>query len=120
MGGHRGDFEVMRLGDGPIIAPDMDGRIGSNINGPSLIRVPDWVVSPLGRYYLYFADHNGTYLRLAFADRIEGPWWMHEPGVLDLADSGGFIDHIASPEIFIDAGARQLRLYFHGPVQPGG
>jgi hypothetical protein len=119
VGGQRGDFEVTRLGDGPIIAPDMDRRMGSNINGPSLIRVPDWVASPLGRYYLYFADHNGTYLRLAHADAVTGPWRIYEPGVLDLADSGGFIDHIASPEIFIDAGARKLRLYFHGPVRRG-
>jgi hypothetical protein len=40
----------------------MDDRMGSNINGPSLIRVPDWVPDPLGRYYLYFAHHHGTYI----------------------------------------------------------
>ena len=38
---------------------------------------------------------------------------MYEPGVLDLADSH-FIDHIASPDIFIDHDAKQIRLYFHG------
>lgn len=112
-------MRITRLGAGPIIVPDMDRRMGSNINGPSLIRVPDWVPSPLGRYYLYFADHNGSYIRLAFADGVEGPWRMHEAGVLDLGQSGGFIDHIASPEIFIDEGRRELRLYFHGPVSRG-
>ena len=54
-----------RLVDEPIIQPDMDSRMGSNIAGPSLIRVPSWVQNPLGRYYLYFADHQGTYIRLA-------------------------------------------------------
>lgn len=114
--GSSGAIRITRLGSGPIIVPDMDRRMGSNINGPSLIRVPEWVPAPLGRYYLYFADHHGSYIRLACADRIEGPWRMHEPGVLDLTESGGFIDHIASPEIFIDEGRRELRLYFHGPV----
>ena len=58
-----------RLSDVPVIYPHMDARMGSNINGPSLIRVPDWVENPLGRYYLYFADHRGSYIRLAVADR---------------------------------------------------
>ena len=51
---------VERLGDGPIISPDTHPSIGKNIQGPSLIRVPDWVENPLGRYYLYFADHKGS------------------------------------------------------------
>jgi hypothetical protein len=112
-------MQITRLGSGPVIVPDMDRRMGSNINGPSLIRVPDWVSVPLGRYYLYFADHNGSYIRLAVADRIEGPWRTHEPGVLDLGQSGGFIDHVASPEIFIDKERCEIRLYFHGPVSRG-
>ena len=32
---------VVRLADGPIIVPNMDGRMGSNIQGPSLICVPN-------------------------------------------------------------------------------
>ena len=39
--------------------------MGDNINGPSLIRVPNWVEGRLSRYYLYFADHKGAYIRLA-------------------------------------------------------
>ena len=56
---------VERLGSGPIITPEMDSRMGGNIQGPSLIKVPDWVENPLGKYYLYFADHRGTYIRMA-------------------------------------------------------
>ena len=53
---------ITRLGDGPIITPEMDDRMGGNIQGPSLIKVPTWVDNPLGKYYLYFADHRGTYI----------------------------------------------------------
>ena len=61
---------VARLSGEPIIRPHMDDRMGSNINGPSLIRVPGWVEKPLGRYYLYFAGHKGAYIRLACADAL--------------------------------------------------
>jgi hypothetical protein len=77
-------MKVDRFVSNPIIRPDMDGRMGDNINGPSLIRVPDWIADPLGRYYLYFAHHNGDYIRLASADDLAGSWTMHEPGVLPL------------------------------------
>ena len=78
------NIEIRRLLDDPIIYPDLDGGIGTNIQGPSLIEVPDWVPRPLGRYYLYFADHKGSYIRLAFADELDGPWSIHPPGALDL------------------------------------
>lgn len=80
-------FSVRRCASNPIVLPHMDARMGANVQGPSLIRVPDWVQSPLGRYYLYFADHKGSYIRLAVADAVEGPWRMHEPGALQLAQS---------------------------------
>lgn len=80
-------FRVERIGNGPIISPETDPSIGHNIQGPSLVRVPDWVVNRLGRYYLYFADHKGSYIRLAFADRLEGPWKIHPPGALSLTDT---------------------------------
>lgn len=80
-------MRVRRLGDGPIIGPGLDASIGENIQGPSLIRVPDWVARPLGRYYLYFADHKGSYIRLAYAEHVEGPWAVHRPGSLHLAGS---------------------------------
>lgn len=80
-----GAWSVRRLG--LIIRPEMDGRMGRNVQGPSMIRVPDWVEGALGRYYLYFADHKGSYIRLAHADAPEGPWRMHEAGSLDLRDS---------------------------------
>lgn len=59
-----------------------------SITHPTLIRVPDWVEDPLGRYYLYFAHHKGGYIRLAYADDILGPWRTYGGGALALADSG--------------------------------
>jgi hypothetical protein len=79
--------KVKRLGDQPIIVPHMDATMGANVQGPSLIRVPDWVPNPLGRYYLYFADHKGDYIRLAYADALMGPWQTHEPGSLHLHET---------------------------------
>jgi hypothetical protein len=34
-------MKITRLAQHPIIRPHMDDRMGDNINGPSLIRVPD-------------------------------------------------------------------------------
>ena len=80
-----GMWQARRIG--VIIRPEMDARMGRNVQGPSMIRVPDWVRGALGRYYLYFADHKGSYIRLAYAASPEGPWRMHEPGSLDLRES---------------------------------
>jgi acetyl esterase/lipase len=108
---------VQRLGTAPIIRPEMlPGAEGANINGPALIRIPAWVARPLGRYYLYFAHHQGRYIRLAYADRLEGPWTVHAPGVLRLEDAPPCVDHVASPDVIADEAGRRLRLYFHCPV----
>jgi len=81
------DFKIKRFKNNPIIYPKLDSSIGSNITGPSLIRVPSWIENPLGKYYLYFAGHKGTYIRLAFAEKLEGPWEIYGKGSLHLEDS---------------------------------
>lgn len=107
-------MRVTRLTDAPIIAPDLHPSIGENIQGPSLIRVPDWVDSPLGKYYLYFADHKGSYIRLAYADDLNGPWSVYAPGSLQLADSRFLTEPPdATPEA-VEAVAKQ-RLATRGP-----
>ena len=80
-------LRIERSLDHPIITPDSHPTIGKNIQGPSLIKVPDWVSNRLGRYYLYFADHKGAYIRLAYADDLLGPWRIHPAGSLHLRDS---------------------------------
>jgi hypothetical protein len=120
---------AVRLDTNPIIKPDMlKGDDGKNINGPSLINVPDWVKAPLGKYYLYFAHHEGKYIRLAYSDNINGPWKIYEKGTLRIEDcicnfkSESFspLKHIASPDIIIDSIKKEFVMYFHCPVYSGG
>lgn len=124
------NFTVTRLGDGPIITPGMDERMGGNIQGPSLIKVPDWVENPLGNYYLYFADHRGIYIRMAYADELTGPWTVYTPGSLTLEDSffpatcppcsqapgstAPLYAHIASPDVHVREDLQQIVMYYHG------
>jgi len=70
-----GSILVRRFG--PLITPESHPAAGANINGPSLLRVPDWVEWPLGRHHLYFADHKGDSIRLAYADDVAGPYTLH-------------------------------------------
>lgn len=109
-------YSALRYAGNPIITPAMMGSPDENINGPSLIRVPSWVRNPLGRYYLYFAHHEGAYIRLAYADDVRGPWRIHTPGVLHVREAGWNPDHVASPDVLIDEERRAIRLYFHAPV----
>jgi hypothetical protein len=124
------NVRVTRLLDHPIITAQMDERMGSNIQGPSLIRVPDWVSEPLGEYYLYFADHKGDYIRLAYADALTGPWTVYTPGTLTLAQSHfpqtcppcsvpdnspvPAYAHIASPDVIVREDTQELVMYLHG------
>lgn len=111
-------FKVRRLAQNPILHPDLDPSLGTNLNGPSLIRVPDWVPCPLGRYYLYFAHHSGEFIRLAYADDLQGPWRIHAPGTLRLEQTC-CQGHIASPDVHVDHERRELLMYFHGPTTEG-
>lgn len=121
---------IERLNSNPIIVPAMlPGTDGENINGPSVIRVPSWIDGALGKYYLYFAHHAGTYIRLAFADDLAGPWTVYDPGTLQLENTvcndiheSAFADyrHVASPDVHVDAESRKIRMYFHCPVYIAG
>jgi len=102
---------VRRLAGNPIIHPELHSSIGSNINGPSLLRVPNWVKTPLAKYYLYFAHHQGQHIRLAYANELEGPWQIYEEGVLNVEETP-CRHHIASPDVHVIDG--QIRMYFHG------
>lgn len=111
-------FTPRRLAGNPILHRDTTAGVGRNINGPSLITAPPWIEHPLGRYYLYFAHHRGTFIRLATADRLDGPWRLYEPGTLHLAASHfpaeGRRPHIASPDVHVDEASGTVRMYYHG------
>ncbi len=120
-GDHWSERPLARAEGNPLIRPGMpglEGPTGANINGPSIIKVPDWVQNRLAEYYMYFAHHQGLYIRLAVADDPAGPWRIHEPGVLRLEQTPA-VDHIASPDVMVDDSARTLRMYFHGPTGDG-
>ena len=108
-------MQVHRFPQNPIISLAHDPGIGQNINGPSLIRAPEWLPNRLGEYYLYFGHHQGEYIRLAYADQLEGPWTVYPPGTLPL-DATPCYGHIASPDVHIDEANRRLVMYYHGPA----
>ncbi len=106
----------VREDNNPIIYPEMkglEGKLGENINGPSVIKVPKWIKNPLGKYYMYFAHHHGRYIRLAYSETPVGPWTIYKPGVLHI-DKTAAVGHIASPDIVIDEDTKTIRMYFHG------
>jgi len=134
-------FDVIRLNDSqPIIDQAMFAAVGvedegSNINGPSLIRIPDWIppserADPTAVYYLYFAHHTGDYIRMAWATDLEGPWTLYQTGVgvplgdrgvLDNGNTTIFLgmgveireNHLASPDVHIDNETEEIIMYFH-------
>jgi hypothetical protein len=114
---------TVRFAENPLITQQMSATLGDNLNGPSPIRVPAWIGHPLGRYYLYFAHHKGTFIRMAYADNLAGPWKIHEPGVLDVKeteffrpqpDPPGYYTHVASPEVVVDEANKRLVMLVHG------
>ncbi|MFN7915599.1 MAG: hypothetical protein U0Q55_09705 [Vicinamibacterales bacterium] len=118
---------VRRFAQNPLITVSSSPTLGGNVNGPTVIRVPAWLPNPLGKYYMYFANHMGDFIRLAYADRVTGPWRIHEPGVLHVRDTAfyreppdpketiaDFYTHVASPEILIDASTKRMVMWVHG------
>ena len=136
-------FAFRYLTDGPLLSVTELPQLGGNINGPSLIRCPDWVRNPPASYMLYFAHHEGRSIRLALSDSLQGPWRLHEPAPLELEASNfairapemqeldpeardfvergedGLYPHIASPDAWVDHERRQIRLYYHGRLDNG-
>ena len=122
-----GPLNPRRFTENPLITVSSSPTLGDNVNGPTVIRVPEWVEHPLGKYYMYFANHMGTFVRLAYAPAVSGPWKVHEPGVLDVRDTAffreqpdpvetrdDFYTHVASPEILFDAATRRFVMWTHG------
>ena len=87
---------------------------GQFTNGPTVIKVPDWVEDPLGTYYMYFADHRGVEIRLAFSDSLSGPWTVSPNPALPLNETLAIDDHIASPDVYIDDDSHTIYMTVHG------
>ncbi len=124
-----GTFDAVRINNSaPLITWGMfsNPSDGGNINGPSVIRIPDFATKPAPEavYFMYFAHHKGSYIRLAWASSLEGPWKLYNDGkgVLALGNDGELQvgpdwkarDHIASPDVFVDNTNKRIVMYFHG------
>lgn len=120
-------IEVRRLAQNPLVTVTSSPTLGGNVNGPTVIRVPEWVPGRLGKYYMYFANHMGDFIRLAYADRVSGPWTIYEPGVLHVRDTAFYRDqpdpkealadfytHVASPDILVDDASKRVVMWVHG------
>ncbi len=120
-------LDPRRFATNPLITVSSSVTLGGNVNGPTVIRVPSWVQHPLGKYYMYFANHMGEFVRFAYADAVTGPWTIHEPGVLHAKDTAffraqpdppetraDFYTHVASPELLIDHERRRVVMWVHG------
>jgi hypothetical protein len=136
-------FSFHYLNDAPILDVREHPTLEGNVNGPSLIAAPGWLVDPPGKYLLYFAHHEGHSIRLAASDDLAGPWRMVTPPPLDLerslfasnppadsqlhqearqyieAGADGTYPHIASPDVWVDHETEQIRLYYHGRLEDG-
>ncbi len=83
---------------------------------PSVIRT-EHLDKPLGRYYLYYAPHNGPGgICLAYADRLEGPWQEYEANPIIRKDWPPHyaVSHVSGPEAIWNEQERKLFLYYHG------
>lgn len=126
-------FVFNRFANNPIIKPAMlPDQDGASIASPCLIKAPEWIHKKLGKYYLYFANDNGTYIRLAYANDLKGPWKIHESGALRIEECickntaepgvtvGTAANHIASPDIFVNHTSKEITLYYHCPLKNKG
>jgi hypothetical protein len=139
------DYNVRRLNNGePVISREHFMERGASehearsINGSHVLRLPEWLpaerrADPRAEYYMYFANHGGVYIRLAWAEDPVGPWHLYnvsedvpmtERGVLAMTEDKRLQPgrglrlkwHIASPEVHVDDQNRRFVMYFHGPV----
>lgn len=121
---------LTRAADQPLLRIGDHAAIGTNINGPSVLRVPEWVPDPKGKFYMYFAHHTGTSIRIAVADDPLGGWRVLDAPALHLSETGfaqtqvthcsetGEVitepPHIASPDVHVCEQDRQVMMFFHG------
>lgn len=104
-----------RFATNPLLTVAQYPQLEDNINGPSVIETPAWLPNPLGRYYMYFAHHQGRSIRLAYADDLRGPWQLYEPGTLQLEETP-CSGHIASPDVHVNEDRQSIEMYYHGPI----
>ena len=75
-------YQVKRLHNQPLVSD------GHNTNGPSVIKVPHWLgvnqrpftikngKKIVAKYYLYYANHNGKFIHMAWSHKIDSGYWF--------------------------------------------
>jgi hypothetical protein len=107
-------FQAERLSGSPLLD---QGKTGfDNMNGVTVIKTEPWMVFNVS-YIMYFAGYVGKEIRLAGSSNAQGPWKIF--GAVVLGGFDGEWSHIASPDIYIDKPAKEVRMYFHAATRDG-
>jgi len=71
---------------------------------------------PLGKYYMYYAAHDGPGICLAYSDNITGPWTEYESNPLfdNVWEPYYKVSHTSSPDVCWISAENKLFIYFHG------
>jgi len=102
-----------------IILDDKDLRYNphQDLIFPSVIAAHDCFISPLGRYYLYYAPHDAPGgICLAFAGNPAGPWheYTNNPIITREWPTNYKVSHVSGPHALWNPDERKLFLYYHG------
>ncbi len=102
-----------------IILDDKDLRYNphQDLIFPSVIAAHDCFISPLGRYYLYYAPHDAPGgICLAFAGNPAGPWheYTNNPIITREWRANYKVSHVSGPHALWNPDERKLFLYYHG------
>jgi len=86
-----------------------------SICNPCLIKTPKWIKKKLGKYYLYFADHRGKFIKLLYSDHLDRGWKYLDKKILHLKSKPKLdaYNHIASPEIYVNKKEKQIYIFTH-------
>lgn len=111
---------VRRAPESPLISPTTHPGISSNISMPTVIKAPAALAAAngFGAYWMYFAAHDGHYIRLAHAPSVSGPWTNYAPGTLKDTEVAPFSNTISSPDVSVLPDGR-IRMYFSCDSYPG-
>jgi hypothetical protein len=111
---------VRRAPENPLITPTTHTGISGNITMPTVIKAPPALATAngFGAYWMYFAAHDGHYIRLAHAPSVAGPWTNYTPGTLKDTEVAPFSNTISSPDVLVLPDGR-IRMYFSCDSYPG-
>jgi hypothetical protein len=123
------NFEL--VAGGAVIAPNSEPGDPAN---PSVIRVPEWIPSnqrpsASANYYMYYGSHTDDYIRMRWAETLDGPWsTFNLGGTYNGHDRRGVFDtdsdptrdnydHVFAPDVHVDNVNQRIIMYYHGKNQ---